>query len=192
MRALAVAIAMAVATTVHTSAHEFSASESVLSVDGAIVRSRLSLNALELPDVDANGDQRISYDELDRAIDRIFKTIKEHYAVAAPDPPSAIVAERSEIVDDHVLQIDIRYTFAHRVGQLTLSSTLDRLLGGTHQHVASMKIDGDIQRAVLDAAHRSVQFDVRRFTPGRVAMVLLAALVLIALALSRSRGARPA
>lgn len=191
MRPLAVATALAAAATVFSSAHDFSASESVLSVDGAIVRSRLSLNALELPDVDVNGDQRISYDELDRAIERIFKTIKQHYFVGAPEPPSAIVAERNAIIDDHVLQIDIRYTFSHSVGLLDLTSTLDGVLGATHQHVASLKVGGDFQRAVLDSAQPTAHFDARRVTPVRVAMVVAAFLGLVGLGIVRRRRSRP-
>jgi hypothetical protein len=176
------------ALTVVTSAHDFSASESVLEIDGATVRSRLSINLLELPGVDSNGDGRISYDELDNAIERVFGAIKEHYVLAAPDPPSAIVADRSDIVDDHVLQMVIRYSFGHSVDRLEVTSTLDRLLGAGHQHLASMKIDGEFQRDVLDPAHPSAHFDARRVTTARIAIVVVAALGLLAWAWLRVSG----
>lgn len=171
-----------------TSAHDFSSSESVLAIDGPTVRSRVSINLLELPGVDTNGDGRISYDELDKAIERVFGAIKEHYRLAAPDPPSAIVADRSDVVDDHVLQMDIRYSFGHTVDRLEVTSTFDRLLGARHQHLTSMKIDGEFRRDVLDASHPSTHFDARRVTTARIAIVAVAGLGLLAWAWLRVSG----
>ena len=66
-------------------AHDFSQSESAIEIDGAIVRVRIGVNLLEMPGVDANGDQRVSYDELDESIERVFAAIKEHLTLRAPE-----------------------------------------------------------------------------------------------------------
>src|SRR6185436_15288913 len=73
------------------SAHEFSQSESALVVDGRSVTARIDLNLLEFPDVDADRSGIVSYEELDRAIERVVAAVKEHFVLGAPEPPSAFV-----------------------------------------------------------------------------------------------------
>jgi hypothetical protein len=168
-------------------AHEFSQSESTIEFDGATIRLRFSLNLLELKDVDANGDQRVSYDEIDRSIERVFAAVKEHYTLDAPEPAERIVAEKYQIADDHVLQIEIRQTFGADVSRLEVTSSLDALLGLTHQHLVTAIVDGEPWRAVLDASNRSVTFETGRVTVGRVLTVVIAALGLLALVVYRMR-----
>ncbi len=171
-------------------AHEFSTSESSIEIDGPIVRVRLRVNALELPGTDVNGDQRVAYDELDKNIERVFDAIKTHYTLRAPDAPARIMADRYQIVDDHVLQIDIRYTFVHDVKQLDVQSALDTILGPAHQHLVRGSIGGEIQSEILDRSNRTAHFDARRVTPTRVLAVLAAALGLAGLGVYRYRKSR--
>ena len=172
-------------------AHDFSTSESVLQIDGSIVRSRLSINLLTLGGVDVNGDERISYDELDRAIERVFLAIKDHYRIdSAGEPAVSVNADRSEIVEDHVLQIDLRYVFNRPVTTIMVMSTLDQMLGPSHQHVVSMKVGDVFHREVLDGSHGSARFDARRFTATRLAAVFFGLLGVAALVSYRRRNAR--
>lgn len=159
----------------------------MLSIDGSTVNVRLSLNLLELPYVDANGNAVVSYDELDAAIDRVFAAVKEHYVLGAPEPPLRTVVERHQIVEDHVLQMDVRYDFPHAVTQLEVTSTLDALLGPTHQHLLSARLDGETSRAVLDAGNRQVHLDASRVTRWRIAAGAGAALAIALLAWFRRR-----
>ena len=190
-RSLALVAALALSAFVF--AHDFSQSESTIEIDGPggpgnnIVRVRLSLNLLELPDVDASRDGRVSYDELEEVIERVVALVKEHYTVGAPDPPTRTVVDRHEIVDDHVLRLDIRYAFGHDVKRVDLASTLDALLGPTHQHFLTARINGELRRAVLDATNRTAHFDASRVTLGRLAAVGLALLGLGLLAAYRMR-----
>ena len=158
------------------SAHDFSQSESTIEIAGDDVRVRLSLNLLEVPDVDTNRDGRVSYDEIEEAIERVFGLVKEHYTLRAPDPPARIVVDRYEIVDDHVARLDMRYRFGHEVMRVEVASTFDALLGPTHQHFVTARIHGGLMRAVLDATSRSARFDASRVTPGRIVTVVLALL----------------
>ena len=183
-------VVFALATGASLRAHDFSTSESSIEIDGSTVRARVSVNLLEFPGTDVSGDQRISYDELDKNIERVFGSIKKHYTLAAPDAPDGIVADRYQIVDDHVLQIDIRYTFGHAVGQLELQSTLDEIFGPTHQHLARAAIAGEVQREILDASNRTAHFDARRVTAARVLTIAVAALGLAGLAVYRYRSTR--
>jgi hypothetical protein len=60
--------------------HDLSRSESILEIDNALVRVRFTINLLEIDDVDANRDERVSYEEPDRSIERIFGAITQQYS----------------------------------------------------------------------------------------------------------------
>jgi len=173
--------------TAGTTAHDFSQSESTIEIAGPDVRVRLSLNLLELPDVDISRDGRVSYDELDHAIERVFGLVKAHFTVRAPDPVARVRVDRHAIVEDHVLQMDLRYQFSHLVTSIDVESTLDALMGATHQHFATAKINGELQRVVLDASNQSAHFDASRVTMGRIGVVLFAGVALALLAWYRRK-----
>lgn len=167
------------------SAHELSQSESTIRVDGPAVHVQLSLNLLALAGVDANGDTRVSYEELDHAIEHVFEVIKAHYVLRAPDAPTAVVVERHDVTDDHVLRIAIRYTFNRSVTRLEVTSTFDAIAGADHQHVVTATIDDAPQRSLLDGGHRTVSFHMSGLSLGRLAATIGAILVLLALVLLR-------
>jgi hypothetical protein len=168
-------------------AHEFSQSESALVVDGRSVTARIDLNLLEFPDVDADRSGIVSYEELDRAIERVVAAVKEHFVLGAPEPPADFVVERHEIVEDHVLRMDVRYGFAHDVRRLDVTSTLDALFGPMHQHFVTATMAGEIGRTVLDAGNSRVSFDQSRVIFRRAATVIGAVLVLAGLVWFRRR-----
>lgn len=182
-RGFLVALVFSVALT----AHDFSQSESTLTIDGSTVSVQLRLNLLEFPGVDANGNGVVSYDELDAGIERVFAAVKEHYVLGAPGSPVRILVERHDIVDDHVLQMDVRYDFAADVAGLDVTSTLDALLGPMHQHMLTTRLNGETTRAVLDADNRRVHLDRSRITRGRIAAVLGALVAIVLLAWFRRR-----
>jgi len=169
------------------SGHDFSQSESTLTIDGPSVKARLNLNLLELPYVDTSRNGVVSYEELDAAIERVFGAVKQHYVLGAPDPPLRALVERSEIIEDHVLQMDVRYDFSHEVGELDVTSTLDALFGPTHQHFLTARLAGETSRTVLDAANGRVHLDRSRVTPGRIAAMIGAVLGIALLAWLRRR-----
>ena len=168
-------------------AHDFSQSESTLTLDGAAVHVQLRLNLLEFPGVDANGNLAVSYEELDGAIERVVAAVKEHYVLGAPEAPLRILVERHEIVDDHVLQMSVRYDFAGEVHQLEVTSTLDLLFGPTHQHIVTTRLNGETSRTVLDAGNRRAHLDRSRITPWRIAAVIGAVFAIGLLAWFRRR-----
>ena len=168
-------------------AHEFSQSESTLTIDGRSVNVRLRLNLLEFPGVDADASGVVSYEELDRAIERVFAAVKEHYVLGAPAPPLRVSVERHDIVDDHVLQMDVRYDFADDVNQLDVTSTFEMLLGPMHQHILTTRLNGETSRAVLDAGNRRAHLDRSRVTPWRIAAMIGAAFVIALLGWFRLR-----
>jgi len=129
--------------------HDLPQSESVVTVRGSDVRVRLTLDLLELGGVDANHDDLISYGELDDQIDRIYASIKQHYIIETNAPLVRMSAERSSVVADHVLQMDLLLTFASAVTSLTVRSTFQEILKPDHQHVARVTIGNATRTAML-------------------------------------------
>jgi len=97
------------------------------------------------------------------------------------------VVERHQIVEDHVLRMDVRYGFAHEVRRLDVTSTLDALFGPMHQHFVTATMAGEIGRTVLDAGNPRVSFDQSRVIFRRAATVVGAVLVIAGLVWFRRR-----
>jgi hypothetical protein len=137
-------------------AHDLPRSESVVIVRGPEVRARLTLDLLELGGVDVNHDDVISYGELDDQMDRVYALIKQHYTVTSDAPLTRMSAERSTIVSDHVLQMDLLLVFASTVTQVTVGSTFHKILKPDHEHVTRVTIGNAARSAVLFAGNPEV------------------------------------
>lgn len=135
-----------------------SRSESRVDVRGREVRVDLRFNLLELSNVDTNGDGAVSYDELDVAIERIYAHIKQHYIVGNPGPPSQVTLKRYGVFEGHVLDLELIYEFPQKVTQLRISSTLHQLAQPGHEHLISVRFDGEPQESVLNAANPTAVF----------------------------------
>jgi hypothetical protein len=173
-----------------SSAHEVSRSESTLAIAGATVRAQFSINLLEFRGVDANGDERVSYDELDARIEDVFTVIKQHFVLAAPDRPTRVVLQRQQIVEEHVLQADLVYTFDRPVRALRVESTLETVTTPGHVHHVRTDISGEALQALLTPQSRTVTFLVGGLTIGRIVIVLLAFVGVAALITLRIVGRR--
>jgi hypothetical protein len=180
-------VLLVVATCATVYAHDFSQSESTLTIDGSAVRVQLSLNLLDLPYVDSNGNGVVSYEELDATIERVFAAVKTHYVLGAPGSPLRTALEHQEIVEDHVLRMDLRYDFADDVRQIDVTSTLDAMLGPMHQHFLTANIDSETMRTVLDAGNRQVRFDRSRILEWRIGVLVAAGFAIALLAWFRRR-----
>ena len=154
-------------------AHDLSRSESVLVIDGATVRAQFSINLLEFNGVDANGDGRVSYDELDARVEHVFTLIKQHFLLTAPAPPTRVILQRQQIVEDHVLRADLVYTFGKPIRDLRVESTLEAATTSSHVHSVQSDINGEPFQALLTPQNRSAAFLVGGFTIGRLVVVVL-------------------
>jgi hypothetical protein len=175
---------------VTSGAHDFSQSESLVEVSARTVRARIRVNLLEIAGVDANLDQRVSYEELDRAIERVYAAIADHYLLRAPAAPDRTVAERYEIGDDHVLQLVVAQTFGSEVREVQVTSRFDALFGPAHQHLVTVMVNGVPERAVLDASNRTATFDLGVLNRQTILATAAAVVGLAVLALYRSRSRR--
>jgi hypothetical protein len=161
------------------SAHDLARSESRLDVQGRDVRCSLTVDLLEFPGVDADGNGVISYDELDRSIATVFARVKEHFLLRGPADATRIVMTEHRLVDEHTLRMEVAYTFPATVRRLEVTSTLDQLARRPdHQHFVTAVMSGIRHDAILDAGNRSVSFDDRFWTRTSVWLTAVALLVL--------------
>lgn len=141
-------------------AHDLTQSESQITVQGRVVDMVLFVDLLGVPDVDADANGRVSYEELDRSIERVFSLIKGHLRVTSGTAPGSIVLQRHDIVADHVLRAGLRYEFVRPPEHIEVASTLEQLSRPDHVHLVTVTVGNRIQRAVLRVSAPSATFDV--------------------------------
>ena len=168
-------------------AHDLSQSESRIEIDGSTVRVRLTIDLLEIPDVDADRDGRVSYEELDSAIERTFDRIKQHFQLRAATMPERIVLDRHRIVDDHMLEADLRYTFNQEVRRLDVTSTFSAIMRPGHRHLATVTGKRAVHQAVLDSSNPTTTFVPPGITFNRILATLAGLLGLVCVAVYRLR-----
>jgi hypothetical protein len=66
---------------------------------------------------------------------------------------------RYGLIDDHVLDADIVYTFNRRIDDLVVRSTLDQITAADHQHVARVSYEGRSSEALLTASVPAARFE---------------------------------
>jgi len=179
-------------------AHDLPQSESTVTVRGPEVRVRLTVDLLELGGVDANRDDVITYGELDDQIDRVYALIKQHYVVTTNAPLVRMSAERSAVVSDHVLQMDVLLLFASDVTSVSVRSTFHEMLKPDHQHVARVSIGNARRTAVLYGGKPEVtvratdasEVEPASMRPWMQYLIMIAAAVVAAVALFALAGRR--
>jgi hypothetical protein len=171
-------------------AHDLSQSDSRIEIDGSTVRVRLTIDLLEIPDVDVDRDGLVSYEELDRAIERTFDRIKQHFQLSAAAMPARIVLDRHRIVDGHMLEADLRYTFNQEVTRLEATSTFPAIMRPGHRHLMTMTSGRAVHQAVLDASNPTTTFVPPGITFNRILASLAGLAGLVCLAVYRLAGGR--
>lgn len=149
MRALAVLLAIAVAGP--AVAHDVSRSDSKIEVQGRAVRATLTLNANELRNSgrDATG---------------IFDSVRRHFFVTSPAAPIDVRLEKFSVLAGSLIRLDVVYTFEQDVSQLHVRSTLDQIMPAGHQHLMSVRLNGTLHEAILDARTPEASFSGVRET----------------------------
>lgn len=158
MLKIAVASALVTLLCVTAHAHDLFRSESKLEIRGRDVTATFTLNLLDFPGVDSNGDKRVTRAEFDPQAERIYTLLGQHYKLDSSGPPIRMTREKVELFDEHVLTIVERYTLPQDVLAIRVTSTLPEILGGTHIHLVSAYLGGRVQENILDANNRTAFF----------------------------------
>ena len=139
-------------------AHDLYRSESRLEVRGREVYAAFTFNLLDFPGVDQNHDKRVTEQEFDAAFDGVYAAILQHYSLDSSGPPSRLTRNRYRLFDDHVLDLDLTYTFPQDVLGLKVRSTLPEILGKNHIHLVTFILNGRLQEGVLVSGHEEAFF----------------------------------
>ena len=142
--------------------HPFSQSSSILVVSGRDIRATLTLDLLDLhsmPDVDRNRDNRLSFAELDDAIERISGAVERHFVVRGPGGPVQTTVERYLLDGETRVRLDILYRFASDVTTFDITSTLAAVTQPNHRHLMSVRNGRVTHEAVLEAGRPNATFD---------------------------------
>ena len=162
-RWLALALVAAACLTQAVRAHPFSQSSSVVVVSGTDVRVAFTLDLLavhSMPDLDRNRDARISYAELDGAVERVYDAVAGHFVIRAPDALLQTTVERYQLLDDTRVRMELLYRFAGDVTTFDVTSTLAAITQPNHRHLMSVSSSAAVtHEAVLDTGRPTATFD---------------------------------
>ena len=139
-------------------AHDLYRSESRLTVNRREVHAQFTFNLLDFPGVDRDGDKRVSQQEFDAAFDRVYQAILQHYSLDSSGPPSRVTRNHYRLFDEHVLDLDMTYTFPQDVLGLKVRSSLPEVLGKGHIHLVTCILNGRVQEAILVSGHDDAFF----------------------------------
>lgn len=139
-------------------AHDLYRGESRIVIRGREVRETLTLNLLDFPDVDQNSDKVVSPEELDRSIERIYSILQQHYSLASNGPPFRTERQHYEVLEKHVLKLELLRVFQQDVIALQVHSSLNQVMGRTYVHLVTVVLNGKPQEGILDAGHGDAFF----------------------------------
>lgn len=124
------------------SAHDVSRSDSKVEIHGREVRVTVTLNVTELKN--ARGP--------------VPDIILQHYAVRSPALPLDTTVKNYSILPGNLVRTQIDYVFPEDVTTLQVECTLYEIMPSGHQHLMSVKLNGVLHEAILDARIHSAGF----------------------------------
>jgi hypothetical protein len=151
MRATVAALALLLALHAPARAHDVSRSESKINIDGREVRVVFTLNPAQLL-------QPVMPGQVPAALDSIFRAVQDHYSVRSPAAPARATLEKYKLLANYLLQMDVLYVFAQDVTEIEVTSTMDRIMPAGHEHLMSVRLNGTLHEAILNAGTPSVKF----------------------------------
>jgi hydrogenase/urease accessory protein HupE len=127
-------------------AHDISRSDSKVEIEGREVRVALTLNVRELKNPVITAHTLSTED-----IQRIFEAVERNYFVSSPSAPVKTTLETYSALGGPLIQLRILNVFALDVHRLDVKSTLYRIMPAGHQHLISVRLNGILHEAILDA-----------------------------------------
>ena len=124
-----------------------SRSDSKVVIQGKEVRVTLTLNAKELQNPAMASD--------------IFDVVQRHYFVTSPAAPIRTTLEKYSVLAGSLIQLQILYVFEQDVTTLNVRSTLYEVMPAGHQHMMSLRLNGTLHEAILDARTPEASFTRR-------------------------------
>lgn len=141
MKPAIAALALCLMSSGMVQAHDVTRSDSKIEVQGREVRVALTLNVTEI-----------------KAADPIPDAILRHYLVESPAGAPRVTVENYETLPGNLARTQILYLFPHDVETLEVRSTLYEAMPAGHQHLMSIRLNGVLHEAILDARTTQATF----------------------------------
>jgi hypothetical protein len=151
MRAPAAALALLFALFATAGAHDVSQSQSKIDIDGREVRVLFTLNPVQLRDP-------VTPEQVPLAIDSIYASVQQHYLLRSPAAPVRVTLEKYELLANYLLRMQILYVFAQDVREIEIASTMGQIMPADHNHLMSVRLNGTLHEAILNAGSPSAKF----------------------------------
>jgi HupE / UreJ protein len=123
-------------------AHDVSRSDSKIVIQGREVRATVTLNVMELHDVSVP----------------VPDAVLQHYFVRGPGAPMETTVEQYSMLPGSLGRVQILYRFPADVATLQVRSTLYEVMPPDHQHLMSVRLNGILHEAILDAHTQQATF----------------------------------
>ncbi len=123
-------------------AHNVSQSDSKIQIQGREVRVVLTLNQKEL-----QGDAAVA----GGGVGPVWEAVRKHFLVTDPAAPVETKLEKYSFPGGSLLRFEILYLFAQDVTTLNVDSTLYEIMPAGHEHLMSVRLNGVLHEAILDA-----------------------------------------
>ncbi len=88
----------------------------------------------------------------------MFDSVQRHYFVLGPEAPIAANLESSESLPGDLVRLHILYTFPREVTELRVRSTFHDVMPSGHQHIMTVRLNGELREAVLDSRNPQADF----------------------------------
>jgi hypothetical protein len=141
------------------SGHDLSHSQSDITVAGASARARVQLDLIGFNAWQWTRRDVVTYDDLDARIEEAFRLLKTHLQASSSATLVSASMARYGLIDNHVLDADVVYTFDRPIDDLVLRSTLDQITAPDHQHLVRVSYEGRTSEALLTAAVPVARFE---------------------------------
>ncbi len=142
LRAWIAACALAIALSGVALAHDVSRSDSKVEVDGPKVHVTLTLNVTELHGVSGP----------------VPDAVLQHYFVRSPATPLQTTVESYALLPGSLARMHILYVFPQDVTTLEVRSTLYEIMPAGHEHLMSIRLNGTLHEAILNAGTQQAAF----------------------------------
>jgi hypothetical protein len=155
MRAPVTALALLFALLAPARAHDVSRSESKVDIDGREVRVLFTLNPAQLRDP-------VMPAQVPEAIGSIYALVQQHYSVRSPAAARGeeprVSLEKYEMLANYLMRMEVLYVFGQDVREIEITSTLDQIMQAGHEHLMSVRLNGTLHEAILNAGTPSARF----------------------------------
>ena len=144
-------------------AHQDSVGYWSIQVEPPRVRSTIRISILDLnflPELDANSDGVLEYQEVSARREDIQSRLLDHFLIRSGNLSPETRVENFRILDSGELELTLDHRFQEPPGELQLESAFHKLTDDRHQTFCQVNMDGELTQYVLDVSRPVEKIEV--------------------------------